>query len=165
MAYVAFWLEIRTGIRVHIFYQDCCDIYLMPNYDPLSFKPLTSRNVAREANANAHHLKNVLKLLEWHSEQIKLTDIGGSGECWRWERICWNETHTEYRDTLSTPCTEYTECQAFSPVVWTDSPRHLTCKRVLLPPLVQKDTLTGEWGGGRSQFGRRDRHSGTPCIQ
>ncbi len=63
-------------------------------------------------------------------------------------------------------CTEYTECQAFSPLVRIGTLRPLTRKRVFPPPpLIPRGTqsLAGEGAGG-SQFGRRDRHSGTLGI-
>ncbi len=46
---------------------------------------------------------------------------------------------------------EYTECQAFCPVVRIGSPRPLTRKRVLRPPLWFRGGHTrqaGEWAGG-----------------
>ncbi len=59
--------------------------------------------------------------------------------------------------------TEYTEWQAFYPVVGIGSPHSLTHKRVLLPP--PPSGLKGETqslaGGEGTQFGRWDRHSGT----
>jgi hypothetical protein len=54
---------------------------------------------------------------------------------------------------------EYTECRI-------GSPRPLTCKRDLAPPPFSSGeggggTLACGRGGGGSQFGRRNRHSGT----
>jgi hypothetical protein len=70
--------------------------------------------------------------------------------------------HTE----KNASATEYTECQAFSPVVryWLPPPPHP--QACVAPPLVPGGThsLVGEVGGGGSQFGRRGRHSGTPII-
>jgi hypothetical protein len=58
--------------------------------------------------------------------------------------------------------TEYTERQAFCPVV---CPPPLTRKRVLLPLFGSKgDTLACGGRGGGTQFRRRDRHPGTLCI-
>jgi hypothetical protein len=56
---------------------------------------------------------------------------------------------------LKLPSTEYTECQAFSPVVLIVYPLPLTRKRVLLPPPFRSGgggEERGEGGGG-SHFG------------
>jgi hypothetical protein len=70
--------------------------------------------------------------------------------------------------TKSVGFTEYTRCQAFCPVVGNGSPHPLTRKRVLRPPVGSKggDTLAcgGSGGGGRNQFRRRDRRSGTLSV-
>ncbi len=58
--------------------------------------------------------------------------------------------------------TEFTVCQAFAPVVRIGSPRPVTCKRVVVPPLDPRGGTHSLREKGRgSQFGRRDRHSGT----
>jgi hypothetical protein len=50
----------------------------------------------------------------------------------------------------TTEAREYTECQAFYPVVRIGSPHPLNCKRVWLPTFESKggDTLTSGWGDG-----------------
>jgi hypothetical protein len=57
--------------------------------------------------------------------------------------------------------TEYTECQAFFPVVRIGSP---TKGVAPLFGFKGRDTLSCGGGGGRTQFRRRDRHSGTLCM-
>ncbi len=63
--------------------------------------------------------------------------------------------------------TEYTERQAFSPVVRIGSSRPITRKRVFVSLFGTKgggDTLADGIGGGWSPFRRRDGHSGTLGI-
>ncbi len=62
---------------------------------------------------------------------------------------------------------EYTECQAFYPVVRIGSTHPLICKRVLLPPPFGSKgggTFTSGWGCGGKQFQRWGIHSGTLSI-
>ncbi len=79
-------------------------------------------------------------------------------------KVTWKINFWQLFISLRLLSTKYTECKAFSPVVWIVSPPPPPHPQASVAPSPFWVRGGGRRGGGR-RFGQRDRHSGTISIE